>query len=355
VELPKARTVMDSPVELPFFRYYELARRVVAAAYDGADEASDEVYRLEEQSTATCMKEKGFTYFPREPPETEDAEPVWNGFPLNGDALTEMPVLPDTLDEVRRVGYGVLALGEYTGSDQFEITTDDTANQEYYESLSDSAKRAYMLALVGVTEDDDPFEVAEDPDNCGARAAAEFPWPTAPDLGFMEPLAGMARVVGGPGFTIDENAGTMTTDPAGAPDSVDSLPEVVELDREFATCLTSSELSDAFLGWMQGSETAAPTTAYYLAVATAPDGSVFEMRPGQVYYGDEMPESAQSLSGSQAERDVAVVDFMCRKETDYVDRYVTALIAAQERYIASHQAELDKMEAAMEQFLTEHS
>jgi hypothetical protein len=356
-DLPQARMETPSPVELPFTRYYETARQVIRAAEESSAQASNRAYRLEEEAVAACMKEAGFDYVPHEPPdEPQDSDDedtgLLGGYFLQGDVLS-IPVLPDSLDEARRVGYGVLSIAEARGTDQFDAGVDTTGNEEYYESLSDAAKRAYDLALSGLARDDDPAEATQVPGSCTEVAAADFPAPQPPALSVLDPLDGMRRVVLGPGFSIDMEAGTVTRVTEGSEDSVELRPEVLELEGEYAACLKNGEQGDVFAESLQAADTATPESAYSLAVSTAPDGSV--LQAGVIYDDNEVPDDQDSLVGSQAERDVAVADFLCREETDYVDRYAKALKAAEEEYLAAHQAEFDAMEAAMERFLADHA
>jgi hypothetical protein len=351
--LPKASTVMSSPVELPFARYYRAARRAAVIAAEESEQALNESYRVQEAFLAECMKQAGFSYFPREPPESvEDAETEWGGYVLNGDML-DIPQLPETLDEARRVGYGVMEA--YGAEDPLGAVQADAANQEYYQSLSAAAQRSYDLALAGLTADDDPYGTTPAVGNCLSRAAAELPAGPAPSelLGVLEPLSGMFGVNAESGLAVE--GGVTVTERASGSESVHDRPEVFELKREYRACLVEGDLGGVFTRFLEGVQLATPWTAFSVAVLTAEDGSVAQMLAGQTYSDEDFSESQQSLVGSQAERDVAVADFACRAETDYVNRFAAALAAAQESYIEAHREELDKMESGIELFLSAHS
>ncbi|MDR2565804.1 MAG: hypothetical protein LBC97_07035 [Bifidobacteriaceae bacterium] len=355
VELPIARTDSPSPVELPFAPYYEAARRVVAVARDVEQAAWDDVYRAQQQIIAKCMKESGFTYFPLEPtPPAEASEDVYGPYALTGDTLGDVPVLPNTLDETLKVGYGVLSMGEYTGAFEPGPLEGEAENSEYYESLSDSARQAYDLALVGLTEED---EAGATPiaGNCYERAYAQVPDAASVDVSFLEPLIAMGRTTGASDVGFGGSEDSSVVSEAEDVKSVDDLPEIVELKREFKDCLINGEMGEVFSKYLVDVKYAVPRTAFEVAVSTGPDGELFIMEVGRTYYGEDIPEVQQSLVGSQAERDIAAADFVCRQETGYVERYAAALKDRQTEFISEHQAELDRMEESMQRFLAEHS
>ncbi|MDR2373697.1 MAG: hypothetical protein LBD77_06305, partial [Bifidobacteriaceae bacterium] len=93
------------------------------------------------------------------------------------------------------------------------------------------------------------------------------------------------------------------------------------------------------------SESDGPTGAWDLAIYTDADGAYSDAAVG------EAPPEYSSLTGSPREVAIAVADFKCRVETDYVDRFLGIEREAQEEFVAAHKAELDKMAAALEAYV----
>jgi hypothetical protein len=93
---------------------------------------------------------------------------------------------------------------------------------------------------------------------------------------------------------------------------------------------------------------ASPLAERRAAFETDPDGD----RVDYDAYAED-PESTpldqRSLVGSQVEIDVAVADFECRQETDYMDRLISRMREIQDEHLAEHQKELDAFMAAVEE------
>ncbi|MDR3359081.1 MAG: hypothetical protein LBO20_00165 [Bifidobacteriaceae bacterium] len=344
---PKLRQQTDSPVPLPYAPYFEAARTVVATAQERGATALRQWYEDSEGFVAACMKEAGFDYFPREYDLDQARQEAETAIP-QGDML-DIPYLPSEPEEVERVGYGVITTNEYTGADQFAATPDQ--NSEYFAALSDAAQREYMLALYGYPEPrGEGSGPPLNPDNCADRAADRFPAPASEDISFLTTLDMMRGVMGGGQYTLDLETGQTTVDRAAEEWELWGSPDYQELSGEYTRCVESGDPSGAVVRWLGGEgATADPMAMLALAVATAPDGSVATPDGAT---GLDRPEEHSALVGSQAERDVALLDFKCRGETDYVARYAAAVAGVQARYIAEHQAEVDKLEAAMKDYLS---
>jgi hypothetical protein len=344
-ELPKAREQIESPVELPYSKYFDAARSVMAASVERQATANRLYQDQYEEVVAACMKEAGFQYVPR-PFESDDGEEYARDVYPQGNTL-DVPWLPETLEETERVGYGVISAGEYIGDDQFESPISDK-NIAYAESLSASGRRAYNLALYGYEED---FHQIDDPDNCTARASARVAVPEPEELLFLDTLDSMWAVMGGPDVAFDFETREVVVDDGGAEGTLWANHDYQRLMAEYGSCLAELDQRGLIGDWFGATDfSAQPMGMFSLAAATSREGSVF------VYDGvvgtEAIPEDQRSLVGSQVERDIAVLDFKCRQETDYVDRYTQIIYELQESYIAEHQADVGKLEAAIEQYLS---
>jgi hypothetical protein len=87
-----------------------------------------------------------------------------------------------------------------------------------------------------------------------------------------------------------------------------------------------------------------PSAAMDHAYRTRADGTVASRKMDTPTA--EIPLDEKSLLGSQPEIDIAVADFDCRVETNYVARYLELRIGREQAFVDSHRSELDKMVAA---------
>jgi hypothetical protein len=88
-----------------------------------------------------------------------------------------------------------------------------------------------------------------------------------------------------------------------------------------------------------------PTQAKVRASATGADGTVRD--PAADFAS--LPADQQRLIGSDAEIAVAVDDFECRQETNYLETYIGMVRSAQEQFIQDNQTTLDQFMAAVEE------
>ncbi|MDR2567608.1 MAG: hypothetical protein LBC97_16455, partial [Bifidobacteriaceae bacterium] len=302
--------------------------------------AADEVFVKRQEAIAQCMKERGFIYHPLTPAsvlkeETVNAE----------DNDLSIPWLPDSLEEVRRVGYGI-SPPEDLGEFEEAITSEaDASNTEYRDGLSPDAQREYDLALGGYHG----FEGAANPDTeaCWPSAAARFPeteqWVVEPSLlaGWPEAIDNMVAALA----TEAAFDGSETTYGAYA---IVRDPRLKELNSRYSECVKSAAGGGWNASWVDDVE-----DPIHAAIQTAPDGSEFDWQEGVAAMdATDIPIEYRSLVGSQVEIDIAVVDFECRQETDYVHQYAQILADAETRYIEDHKAELEAMMAAIDRIIS---
>ncbi|MDR2566996.1 MAG: hypothetical protein LBC97_13275 [Bifidobacteriaceae bacterium] len=334
-EFPRARSDMPAPVELPFTPYFDAAEALRAAAKSAVEAELAESWKEHGEFIASCMKQAGFTYYPGDAYTPAPEEPGG----VYPDNTLPIPWLPDTAEKAERVGYGVASPAEINPAPAFGSGGADP-NIEYEESLSESARREYYMALRG-WYDYPPTEI--NPDNCQERSAAEFPEPRGYNVPSEETLLAMQRVFV---VVLDQDG---NADPSANPDSIAAQPEIIPINDDYRACILDSEISQALTSSSTFVTHVEPRDVFLLAVATASDGSLY--RPGEAaeVLFDEIPAEHKSLVGSQAERDIAVADFKCRAATDYVARYAAGVVAVERRYLTEHREEIEKMAAAVEQ------
>jgi hypothetical protein len=83
-----------------------------------------------------------------------------------------------------------------------------------------------------------------------------------------------------------------------------------------------------------------------LAYFTNQDGEYWDGGPDT-----PTPAEYSSLTGTPREIAIAVADFKCRQETDYVNRFLEIEREAQEEFIYAHKTELDEMVAVLEDYM----
>ncbi|MDR0592239.1 MAG: hypothetical protein LBG60_03060 [Bifidobacteriaceae bacterium] len=233
--LPYSQSWTPSPVELPFERYFAAADAAFEALDTSGGVDSRERENRIEEFKASCMKERGFTYYPV--PAAEPAPDAGLG-DVGHDALWSIPFLPDTLEEVERVGYGITRPLE--GSATPEASAAEQQNQAYREGLTSSAQREYDLALYGYYDQASYADQGTVADACGSLAAEAFPGYSAPSgdsferwYALTEPLDGIAEA-----FTItawNDRAGVAHEDIG--PYAAEADPRMADLQAEYSKCV----------------------------------------------------------------------------------------------------------------------
>jgi hypothetical protein len=338
--LPKAGSWVASPIELPLAVYFEAGNMITEAAVRSKDAAKTEWSDNVQALVAQCMKDQGFEYYPVEYVPAAPADE--NTAPFGAPGMLGVPPLPGSLEEVERVGYGQWSFEEWSGGYQFDSPVPDgqAANDAYAASLSDSARRAYELALDG-DEDADPAS-KEGADGCAQRAVAAYPEPSGPGLEVLAPIADAYRALGS--VLEGQPDGTFKELPVDEDYWVYTEPSFVALTGEYAECVGDL----GFGGFVGRLDPFTPGVMQTMAVHTNPEGETLPVSTEELGV-DDIALDQRSLVGSQAERDIAVADFKCRQQTDYVNRYAAAVAAVQQRYLDGHRAKLDAALAQIEQ------
>jgi hypothetical protein len=331
--------------EQPVDYYSDLIDQVTLRMdeFVSADGGGWEVKR--DEFIGSCMKAKGFGYYPNEVEPVEEGESDIRA----GDRRLWVPWLPDDLAEVERYGYGYLNLSP-AADHMPSLDPASDLNERYVASLSVSAQREYQVALMGAELADyvssgAPMDIAL-PEMGGCWAEADRAHPS-PVLRAAEELPTVAY----------EDLIDQMRDQAGDPYSATFVrrAEVDHLNSEWLECFERdfppaepAELPEGLTVIADGDGySSGPTAAWNLAVNTNEAGESWDPGPE----GKEAPAEYASLTGTSREIAIAVADYRCRVETDYVARFLAIEREAQEEFIAAHQAELDEMVAALEEYI----
>jgi hypothetical protein len=330
---------------MPLEPYYAALRHEASLLRPGIEQAEAQRTADMEDEVARCMSAAGFTYYPvetSEPALDESARALlekevgwlWDRLPV--------PQLGDTREDVAKHGYGqweafdlglsgarlddgAIALGE-PGPDP---------NAEYTATLSEAAFNAYLKALEGVepagdgTWTGDGLAFSGEGDSCRAQAARKFPDPVLErplsDYVYQDLVGGMAEI----SWQVDDD------------------PSTLALDREWAACMLergfdASEERGTGDGGVERIS-AGPVQAFQLAMRTGADGRV------AAEYGDpDAPEDQRSLIQSGPEIEIALADFDCRVETDYMNRLIAIQTAMETAFVEENRSALDELLAAIE-------
>ncbi|MDR2374437.1 MAG: hypothetical protein LBD77_10195 [Bifidobacteriaceae bacterium] len=365
--LPAASYSTSRP-EMPLDYYMSLVERANAHWGDPSASAGrgNDWEVKQEESIAACMKRQGFEYRPREVTSLVDGPSDVTGTPA-GSFTIEVPWLPDELADVERHGYGYWSLSEEVASGSVpqvlgEEPAEEDPNADYVASLSAQARQEYEVAMYGAAW------AAYDPSTSGAGAAPEMggctgqAWEAHPYPAARLLAESPAMTYGGliaqlqdqlePDPLMDESTGQVSEFLGAA--------RVDALNAEWLACFTDEHgevvipdptaliaaSPDADWDIALPASVRNPRGAWSVAQDLGADGG-FWLQPGPA------PEEYRSLAGRPAEVAVAVADFKCRQETDYVDRLLEIMRESQEQFVAANRAQLDEMAAALERYLAE--
>jgi len=318
--LPQANwnTVMDPPPPLAKYAA-DLGgpppdASTVAAMQDWYDNVAD--------STAACMTAQGFRYVPN----PTDASKVFIAGNASSWVLSlPVPYLPSDRDTVTQVGYGVMGTPEEQDAAQ---GMGDDPNDAYRQTLSPSEAQAYDAALFG--DYNNPTQTS----GCSSEAMAQYP---EPDQSSDRQQAFYAEFNG----LVSDVKGLVLSDTRASTDGFWYDSRTLDLDSEWGSCMEAKGFVFDPLPSEHG-----PMLGMGLAMRTHPDGTV-----GPVYYGvpaAQIPDDEKSLLGSDPERAVAVADFDCRTQMNYLPRLADIRDSLDTAFIQQHQADFDKLEAAAE-------
>ncbi|MDR0594069.1 MAG: hypothetical protein LBG60_12610 [Bifidobacteriaceae bacterium] len=337
-EMPESRAWIERP-DLPLDYYADL---VVQAdlQMSSAATADNGAWEIEqEKAIADCMKRNGFEYHPRQVELLEEGDDV----SYSGHRLW-IPWLADDIADVERWGYGYSYPETTATQAEAGATAEPDPNEEYVASLSSAAQDEYRRALMGADLaeyyiSESYSSGAEIPEMGGCWAEAIDAVPSPVDLAMQTSPT-----------TVYEGLISDMRDHAGDPygNAFSRREEVDALDGEWRECfaeafpsaLPGGDAPSGVLGMFGG-----PTGARELAFNTNADGQIWD---GPY---EEIPMEYASLTATAREVAIAVRDFECRVETNYVERFLDLEREAQEAYIGAHRAELDEMAAALQQYI----
>jgi hypothetical protein len=349
-EFPIFQLYTASPIELPFDPYYEVALEAAKLVQASVKAELPKVWEqsVEQQEfIAQCMADQGFEYEPETYQSAEDMP--WNDREQLLKGGLSLAALPDTLEEVERVGYGV---DDPTDAPSAGVT----ANQAYREGLSETEGQAYDEALFGGTsgsvgEGGEALEpVAEQAfeASCLGQAEAAHPTPALPEEAdeALQTLSGLIMPL------ILEDSAAMgpiaIVGDAWYPDDIYPFEQDsrwTELNADYAACFADKSQDLPYQDIVAGIHDPAK-----LAQMVSADGSELTV---PFPLEEDYDEKLNPLVGSPGQIEVAVADFQCRAKVDVVNRYAPIVADAQAHYLDNpvSRADLDNMKAGLEKLI----
>jgi hypothetical protein len=309
---------MEVPEDFPLVPYWDAVRRGEEFANKALSrEQIADWWNSRESALARCMKAKGFLFFPRAPHDTteENQESV----ELDRDYLP-VPKLPLTRAETQAVGYGV----------QRKVVEESEAPDEnigYIDSLSGKEKSAYYVALQGVditAPNYDPYSQPEESGGCVGKIERDYPDPgdVKADRNVLEQHGDIVS-----DMAVMTRGGSIYED-----------KQVVKLNREWRSCMSDKGFAPDNPA-REGDRWDGPLQAYMRAMLTDPSGKVAEI----IDDSPPLPDDQERLVGSDAERNIALLDFECRAETDYLNRFMDAQRKWEQDFVDANRKALDAM------------
>jgi hypothetical protein len=325
---PVAANYSRLAADTPLGPYREALDGPVLDPAEQVAKAKDQ-FAQKQDLIAECMQKAGFEYTPQVSGVTEFSFERYIG---DGASKLWVPPLAEDRDVVARWGYGLDPPDYYKDPiDDMDLAAQATAteNAEYFDSLSPSAQDAYNTAFQGYAAD----APGPAPETGGCLAAADAAVPTGH---------------GTPEWW-DAQYGDLSLEVK----DVSSLyvpedPDAVALHKEWAACMTEAghaidepQLDQEFLEMLERTEQRLSDVGY--DVYASPSRAVMQAR--KLDSGSEGDSEAgvsllKALPGQVA---IAVADFDCRQQTDYMDRLMAIEIRVEQRFLDERKAELDEL------------
>jgi hypothetical protein len=305
-----------------------------SAGFEAQREAEVRTTDEREALVAVCMKGAGFDYYavPYGGPLTEEPHP----YLVRADYLM-VPPLDSDRAAVAQWGYGVDSEAsvedELFGNQDPAVREKTELNQQYVDSLSAAGRHEYQTALYGFDPEREDVQ-GKPPEGCLGEALA-----SVPDLD-VTPYGGDFRE------TYWDLLGQLTEVTTW---DVGIDPRSVALDQEWQLCAESKGLDFStfvFTATMpDGSEVPSsdmallnrpsPGNAIRLARQLGEDGEMMAAGEGQA-----------ALRAYPAQVQVALADYDCRQQTDYMNRLMEIQRDVEQQFLDANRSALEEMAIA---------
>ncbi|MDR1441524.1 MAG: hypothetical protein LBJ02_03915 [Bifidobacteriaceae bacterium] len=316
-------TVLSDDTPLGEYRKY-----MYGPSYDfeeslgAAIKANDE----RQEVVTSCMKRAGFDYYPTPYGGSRELESE-SGWNVRAKRLM-VPVLDSDRARVAQWGYGVDPESwdevMFAGQDpEFEKVV--ARNDAYFESLSASGQELYLTALSGPA---DPATGYRDSgQGCASDAFEEVPEVPAASR------ANDAFDVAHDGILYELVQVTKWY--------VGLDPRAVALDEEWAACAAGKGLDFAGTAWADPDSE--PTVDVSMLNRISPVSALNHAR--NMGEDGEWSIDAGYLRAYPAQVEVALVDYDCRQQLDYMDRIMEIVLDVEQDFLDKNRVALEAMKA----------
>jgi hypothetical protein len=317
--LPSEVTPVDE--ELPFTAYAEAVDWFVNNDVGATFANSPEMRAAWDNRQAVmtqCMADAGFEW-----PHFDYPSAVSKVVLGEFTNVIPLPYLSADRTTVEQFGYGT----DDVGTREAELVAGNIAPEplgDYMATLSEADQIAFTAAMGG-----DNF-----PDSCAGQAWAQYPDPVNADLEAF-------RQMSAPYFTLIYSMQEVVRSMYYVGRDVATDPRVSVLNAEWKQCMLDAGVDVMPPPDSTATPAGAPSDAYHLAIITGPDGvATWLDGPAPV---TDVPIENRYLTGTEAERRIALADHDCRAATDYLATFTAILIDLERTFVAEHEAELDQM------------
>ncbi|MDR3360174.1 MAG: hypothetical protein LBO20_05925 [Bifidobacteriaceae bacterium] len=284
-----------------------------------------------EALTASCMKKAGFDYHPV-PYAGSMTESMNPG--LARAYYLFVPVLDPSREAVAEWGYGVDSdtdEGIFAGQNP-EVVESAAKNEQYLASLGSSAQRAFWEAMYGPGFDSEENR-GKNVEGCAGEAERQVPYTgdTPPVASFKERYWDLLIEI------VDVTRWDVGMDTRAA-----------ELDREWAECAVGKGID--FSGWTFSRVTPngveQPLTDVSMLNRPSP-GNAIDLARGLDAEGKPISgEEPGLLRGHPPQIEVALADYDCRRQTDYMARIMEIQRQVEQAFVDENRAQLEELMAA---------
>lgn len=311
----------DSPLAQKFEEFYDAEK--TQADYDLE---SAERERAEQEIIAQCMADEGFEYIPV---DYSGGVTYVSGEDWGSEEWTQ------------QYGYGITT---DPWADEEPVSGDEDAewldpNAEYYESMSDSEREAYDIALNGEQTEIGEGEWVEDDE--GYYDDSDYNWEDGGCWGKAN-------------HEVYQDENSMWEDPAftemmeayeGVYEKVQTDPRMADINAEWAQCMADAGLTGL----------AAPDDTYTAIVDEYDlimrkvedeidlDGIDWDNVPDDYDPWQEYMEGAGLVELREREIAMAVADLACQEESNVESRRLSIQFEYEEEFLAEWEAELDAL------------
>jgi hypothetical protein len=275
----------------------------MAAVYDAQEDVDYEQQQKEtEELIAACMADEGFEYIPVD-------------YSAQYEEMDEQDIEDQNTEEwVAENGYGMNQTPEQAAEANEQATEFVDPNQDYVSTLSESEQMAFYEVLYGPTPDDS--ELDED-------GSYEYNWEEAGCSGAAQHETGGDSMWDDPAHkNVTDAMNDLWTD-------LESSPAMTKLNSDWASCMADAGHPD-------------------FAVKNDAMNAVMDEQ-NALWEGSETgPTEEETAAARDNELKIALADFRCAEEVDYMDKSLEAQFALEEQFISDYKAELDALIADYE-------